>query len=441
MSLLLVTHKVSRAPISTRQEGGTPPLGNTNFGPKGGVPFLGEGAGHLRTRFFPFSYNRASEIFKSSLNLPTISLICNSSFHVKILSFPAFKPTIHVKSFSLFFLFLSDGLIMPSYRRGYSRGYRAYRGYRRYRRYRRYYRRYGGYARKFANGSSKSSIRVKVPMTFIGSVSAGDAGIPGQLIAAPWGLAGESPLTYTWCPMNSPLYQLYTQLYEEVKCIGIKAKIAINTPIGSVSVPSLQILTAWDRRLTYTEAMGQPTWANLSTYSTQQAVTAVNNSIAKLTRSCYASDLMEKAQWHDCSLTASSTSITDAAAYAARSNPNFFSPALWIAFRVAGAQAAQTISFTVEYMYYFAFRNPKYGSAPTAAKSVEMRAAMAEDAPLDTEEILDEGTLDEVPVRTKTNPLSVDGVHKSVRTLVGAETTKMRAEARRKQARETVRDM
>lgn len=329
---------------------------------------------------------------------------------------------------------------MPSYRRGYSRGYRAYRGYRRYRRYRRYYRRYGGYARKFANGSSRSTIRVKVPMNYVANIGGvGNDGTAGVEIAKAF--EGTVTTANKKSVMNSPLYLLYTQLYEEVKCIGIKARIAINTPIGSVSVPALQMITGWDRRSGDGEA--PPTWAELNTYSTQQSVTAINNSVAKLTRSCYASDLMEKAQWHDCTLTIPSAGqVRDAAVVAAGRNPNFFNPSLFIAFRIPEATAAQTISYTIEIMYYFAFRNPKYGAAPTAsAKSVEMRAAMIEDDPLDTEEIMDEGTLDEVPVRTKTNPLSVDGVHKSVRTLVGAETTRMRAEARRKQARETVRDM
>lgn len=323
---------------------------------------------------------------------------------------------------------------MPSYRRGYSRGYRAYRGYRRYRRYRRYYRRYGGYARKFANGSSRSTIRVKVPIAdvFTATQAANTLGTPIQLIAHPF----YDTAYLKTSALKSPLYQLYTQLYEEVKCIGAKVKVAVTSAVGGSDIPSLQIVTAWDRRLGSGEdSATNPNYAQLLSYSTQQAVTAVNNSIAKLTRSCYASDLMEKAQWHDCSLLAASN-IRDAAFLNANTNPNFFCPGLYIGFGVLNTTAQTGVNYSVDVTYYFAFRNPKYGSSASAAKSVEMRAAMADGAQLDTEEILDEGTLDEVPVRTKTNPLSVDGVHKSVRTLVGAETTKMRAEARRKAARE-----
>lgn len=272
---------------------------------------------------------------------------------------------------------------------------------------------------------------------FTATQAANTLGTTIQMIAHPFRQTGSLATS----ALNSPLYQLYTQLYEEVKCIGAKVKVAVTSAVGGTDIPSLQILTAWDRRLGQTEGVPPPTFAQLLSYSTQQIVTAVNNSIAKLTRSCYASDLMEKAQWHDCSVEDSGGGKRDRAYFAADSNPNFFCPGLYIGFGVLNTTAQTNVNYSVDVTYYFAFRNPKYGGSTSAAKSVEMRAAMVDDAPLDTEEILDEGTLDEVPVRTKTNPLSVDGVHKSVRTLVGAETTRMRAEARRKQARETVRDM
>lgn len=245
---------------------------------------------------------------------------------------------------------------MPRYSRSrYSSRYRFRRGWRRY--YRRKFRR--GFSR-FVNGSSKSMVRVKVPLTQVFTLaSVSSSG--GVMTPA---ISPFMPSGNYFSVLSSPLYRLYTELYEEVKCIGMKIILSIGTPIGTSTVPSLTVVTAFDRRYSHGNDVA-PSFAQLMQYSSQQKATAVNNSIAKLVRSVYASDLMEKAQWHDCSLTEAGGAYTDGAYTAAGANVNFFSPCMWLGASQTGS-VAQNISFQADVTYYFAFRNPKYGGSSSS---------------------------------------------------------------------------
>lgn len=274
---------------------------------------------------------------------------------------------------------MTDRVKMPRYSRSrYSSRYRSYRrGWRRY--YRRKFRR--GFSR-FVNGSSKSMVRVKVPVSAVFQVaSVTSAGVLSSNPVSPF-LSSANPMS----ALTSPLYRLYTGLYDEVKCIGMKAVISIGTPIGTSTVPSLTIVTAFDRR--YGNSGETPTFSDLLNYSSQQKATAVNNSIAKLVRSVYASDLMEKAQWHDCSLSESGGTYSDVARSAAGANPNFFSPAMFLGMSQTGS-TAQNINIQVDVMYYFGFRNPKFGAAASFSKGVsfadpEFETLEDEDDDMDT---------------------------------------------------------
>ena len=297
---------------------------------------------------------------------------------------------------------------MPYWYSRRSRGGKStYRKYYRSK-YKRYYRKKWRYAYRsgFINGSSKSQIKIKIPISWSTGINkpAGAANTNVALLSQPWRSSG-----YAYSAISSELYRTYTQLYEEVRCIGTKLRIAITTPIGGSDIPSLKIYTAWDRRLAGNEMSSPPTFEQLQKYATSNVVTAVNNSVAKMKRSLYASDLIERAQWHDCTLiTQQDNTIADNATISAQNNPNFFSPGLWIAFETPGVTAAKTINFSVDYTYYFAFRNPKYGMSAGAAKSAEMRAIeMPEGVIREREELPDEDIEDEedeeiiVPVKKK----------------------------------------
>ena len=264
-----------------------------------------------------------------------------------------------------------------SYRRRYYR--------RRPKRYvRRYFRRR---FRRFVNGSSKSMCRVKIPVqTTIQAVQAANTQGTGVMYYSSFSDSNS------WgSPLSSSLYRIYANLYDEVKCIGMKFKLNVSNPIGTSEIPSLQIYSAFDRRCGKGE--DAPTFAELKTYSTAAVATAVNNSVAKVVRSIYASDLMEKAQWHDCTVKVDNGVYYDVAYNAAGPNPNFFVPALILAFNVPNAPAdqSQTIKATVDITYYYAFRNPKYGAGAANRAEVPVRqvAAMADgDDDLDVEDVI-----------------------------------------------------
>lgn len=247
--------------------------------------------------------------------------------------------------------------------------------------------------RRFVNGSSRSMIRVKIPHVFSTTST--------QLAAT----QGTTPIaicnpfchsSYAISPIKSNLYRAYCNLYEEVKCIGVKAQVNVCSQVGGTDIPSLLVYTATDRRFGHGES--EPSFSEMSTYSTYNVVQAVNNSVAKLQRSVYASDLMEKAQWHDCTLREHPTTtvppgdgyVHDDAYEAAGANVNFFCPAMFLAFAVPQKATQTQIDFTVSLVYYFAFRNPKYGaSASLSRAAIAAAAAEAPDVVMDADPVLD----------------------------------------------------
>lgn len=182
---------------------------------------------------------------------------------------------------------------------------------------------------------------------------------------------------------SNPLFLAYHNLYDEMKMIGMKVNISVTDVIGNSTLPSLQIYTAWDRRHGYNEP--NPNSAQIKAMSTMNVATALNNNVAKISRSIYASDLIEKAQWLDTDLD-SSTGYVVAWKDAAK-NPNFFSPAFYMAFgspSLAQATEVASVHFNVQVTYYMAFRCPKYGGA-----------SASKDLPVKEVELLDEAGLDD----------------------------------------------
>ena len=240
----------------------------------------------------------------------------------------------------------------------YSRRYRRYRyGRRRLYGRRRRYRR--SYARRYVNGSSRSSIRMKCNQTTTGVLSAGygDAANDADVFwINPYSGNSGGGL------VSNPLYQAYVNLYEETKMIGMKVQLSVTSIVGDSNTPSLQIYTAWDRRHGYSEAAMTKTEIKNAANST--VATALNNNVAKLSRSIYASDLMEKAQWHDSSLDA--VTGDDKAWNTAALNPNFFCPSFFLFFNSPSLGAVHNINFSLSVTYYVAFRNPKYGGSSGA---------------------------------------------------------------------------
>ena len=264
------------------------------------------------------------------------------------------------------------------------------RRYRRYRKYRRFYRRYRrGYARKYVNASSRSNVRIKCATQAILTINSGAAGAPSanSTIVGVFSRYKSDEALRTLPVLSSPLYRTYCKLYEEVKCVGMKVQLAVVSSIGGADLPSVTIYTAFDRRFGY----GEPAvpGANLKNSSTYLVSTAINNSIAKIMRTCYASDLMEKAQWHDSTLTEAAgppETASDDAYTAAALNPNFFCPAFEFAVATPTLQAATPVQIQVSFVYYMAFRNPKFGASSSLSKQVDIPAARVMDGPGDMDD-------------------------------------------------------
>lgn len=238
---------------------------------------------------------------------------------------------------------------MPYFRRRFR--YRVRRPWR----VRRLYRR-RGYARKYVNASSRSMVRVKVNQTYTTTTAAGYGNAAtGATInyVSPYDLSSGSVV-------GNPLYQAYCGLYEETKMIGMKVVLSVTSAVGGSDTPSLEIYTAWDRRHGYGEAA--MTVPGIRGSSSNTIATALNNNVAKVTRSIYASDLIEKAQWHDSEFSGG----RDSAWVSAGANPNFFCPSLFFFFNSPSLGAAHNIGYSVSVTYYVAFRNPRYGGSSSS---------------------------------------------------------------------------
>lgn len=248
----------------------------------------------------------------------------------------------------------------------YSRSYRRYR--RRPRRYiRRYFRRR---FRRFINGSSKSTVRMKTSVEGNFKITSGAHGAVGAASEAIIAFARSNAPANAMSVLNSPLYRTYTNLYDQVKCIGMKVSVSIVDAIGGSDIPSVQIYTSWDRQKLGNEAA--PSGTELKNSSTYNVATALNNNVAKITRSLYASDLMEKAIWHDCTLSHHAGADPPDPAdpeywsdpvYAAAASLPIFSPAFYMAIATPTLEAAKQVSVACSVVYYMAFRNPKFGAS------------------------------------------------------------------------------
>lgn len=305
--------------------------------------------------------------------------------------------------------------------------YRSY--YRRYRRRpRRYIRRYFKRRfRRFINGSSKSTARIRTSVESTFKINSGADGAPSATPAAVIAFGRTNNPANHLSVLNSPLYRTYTALYDQVKCIGMKVSISIVDAIGGSTLPSVQIYTSWDR-----QHLGNgdsiPSGPEMKNASTYNVATALNNNVAKLTRSLYASDLMEKAIWHDCSLTYTPASsgpppteeYWDDNVYKNSTNLPLFSPAFFLAVATPTLAAATEITISCSVVYYMAFRNPKFGASSGLPRIAELGARsgialdggddngdMDDDDPFDRRDrdrVLPSGTLDTSSL-SEPNPL------------------------------------
>ena len=115
---------------------------------------------------------------------------------------------------------------------------------------------------------------------------------------------------------------------------------------------------------------------HLFDYSSASIVSAINNSVAKTSRSCWASDIQERTVFHDCDVGAGANSATvDVDFTRNASKVGYFSPLLLLGLRLAAApQSDIVVQVLIEQTYYFTFRNPKYGGSSTSTVSTRSAA-------------------------------------------------------------------
>nr|WCR62270.1 MAG: replication associated protein [ssDNA virus sp.] len=242
----------------------------------------------------------------------------------------------------------------------YRRRGRFYRIGRRWRR--RYYRRRGKSAPKYVNGGTRSAIRMKTSLntTYAVNLTAADpVSVPIKYVALTTGAAGGVAL------VSSPLFRQYANLYDEMKVIGMKVDIAVTTPVGTAGLPSVELHTAWDRKSYYGEP--NPTAADLQAASTHSVATALNNNVAKISRSLFASDLIEKALMFQSPKPTGAGPWNISAWGNAQANFMAFSPGFIWYVSVPNLGADVTINFTVNVTYWVGFRSPRYGGGANRA--------------------------------------------------------------------------
>ena len=271
---------------------------------------------------------------------------------------------------------------------GYSYRYRRRYG-RRYSRYRRYSASYSRYRRRRSGTSSSSSsrgrIRVRVPVQQVLSISVPANSLDSvPVTSSPWVRAVTTSQPRGCCSaVQTPLYNAYAQLYDQVKCDGVVTRFSILTAVGGTTMPAVQVVMAYDRYGNLGEVITSPlTTDQLFNFSSASVVSAINNSVAKTSRSCWASDIQERTMFHDCSVTQTPTSsylFADNDYASARNKIGYFSPLTLIGLRLSAAPSADTtVSALIEQTYYFTFRNPKYGgSSPASSATVQSIPVMA----------------------------------------------------------------
>ena len=143
-------------------------------------------------------------------------------------------------------------------------------------------------------------------------------------------------------------------------------------------VPAVQVVSAYDRLGNKNEVRNLVRLAtgDLFDYSSASIVSAINNSVAKTSRSCWASDIQERTVFHDCDVGAGANSATvDVDFNSNASKVGYFSPLLLLGLRLAAApQSDIVVQVLIEQTYYFTFRNPKYGGSSTSTVSTRSAA-------------------------------------------------------------------
>ena len=263
---------------------------------------------------------------------------------------------------------------MPTYvyrypRRRYGRRYSRYRRYGAYSRYRR--RRSG----PSSTASSRGRIRVRVPVQQLVTLTVPAESVDSNVCTSgPYYQASNVLPRAAAGAVAQRLYSAYVGLYDQVKCDGVVSNLSVVTPIGGAGgLNAIQVIMAYDRFGNQNEIVNDAiTTAQLFNFSSSVSRSAINNSVAKMSRSCWASDIQERTVFHDSTLSASNVAVWDRDFSSNAAKVGYFAPLTMIGVRLAAAapESDTTVQVLLEQVYYFTFRQPKYGGDPSATASL-----------------------------------------------------------------------
>lgn len=303
---------------------------------------------------------------------------------------------------------------------------RAYRRtYRRYRRYPYSRRRWGSSRfrkRYYRSGivNSRSRMRVRIPLQQQLTVQ-----IPANnnastcVCVCPW--ANTTSTTGNAVRINdangqslgfvqTSLYTAYSNLFDEVKFDGMKVKAAVVDTIGAGGAyAGVTVSSVVERNVNKEDV--PPNSTNMNQWSSYSFRNVINNSVAKITRSVWATDLPERVTFADTQIGGggANTGVAAPGTYLrawrdGAFSGSFFKPAVYITASPSNVTAAlRTIVFMVEVVGYFTFRCPKYTSSGSSKSAEDFAKVVAEtkDAQVDDQsfdQLLREDTLMDIPV-------------------------------------------
>lgn len=182
-----------------------------------------------------------------------------------------------------------------------------FRRYRRYRRYPRRFRRRGYRRGRVINRSPRSRVKVNfMAESFIDLAWPANSPTSSQVYISPFyqnitavaaRYAGMLPASL----VSQASYLTFASCYEQCRLVGCKVIITVNTPIGaSQNFTDVTMYSAIVRQFSlYDMEHNMIPWQTLGASSSSKRVTFVNNTINKLGRACYASDLQERIDFVD----------------------------------------------------------------------------------------------------------------------------------------------
>lgn len=232
-------------------------------------------------------------------------------------------------------------------------------------RYRRTLRRYSRYYPmlrrvKYVNNRSTSTCNVKVITNGYHPVQMANGSAVSNVVSSPAFADTEGSSYYLSGAslLNSPVYRLYTALYDEVKIRGVQYQVTFTNPNAvAANYASCNFYCTLDRR--WGDDEKEPTINEMMNICTCSPVQLASYRVPIVTRYYAARDLIERVQYHDCTILAQDGFFYDEAIQGNK-NPNFYSPNFKFCFQFPSANTAtNTITVNLRCVYYLTFRNPR----------------------------------------------------------------------------------